>query len=183
MRYIHIVPLVVLIALCTGSSLEAKPTKFVGLSYSLAAPLETNLIGFQYSAGWTWVGMPYGSEGKDRDFAYLVQWGLAHSFGDRLGLLAGISLGIQRNCIDSVEKELNLGRPVCVNEDITSANSLGGAGGLNIGATYQITDSIGALFMYDTFDNKPDGADSLQGIGQWGSTGTGIPIKDPLVSE
>lgn len=168
MRYRHIIFLVALIALCTAPPLKAEPTKFVGLSYSLAAPMETNLIGFQYSAGWTWTGMHYGSEGKDRDFAYLVQWGLAHSFGDKLGLLAGISLGVQRNCIDSVEKELNLGRPVCVNENTTSALSLGGAGGLNIGATYQITDSIGALFMYDSFDNKPDGADGLQGLVQVG---------------
>ena len=156
------------VALCLAPQANAEPTEYINVMYSLAEPMETNAIGLQIGAGWTWAGMHYGSEGNERDTSFLGQWGLARSFGDQLGVLAGISLGINRNCSESTEKALNLDRAVCVNEGAASARTMSGTGGYNIGLIYQITDSIGATLMYDTFNNKPNGADGLQGLIQFG---------------
>ncbi len=162
-------PVVTLAIFLVAAPLQAKPTEFLNVMYSLAAPMETNTMGLQIGAGWTWAGMHYGSEGSQRDTSFLAQWGLARGISDNMAILGGISLGINRNCIDSVGKQVQ-GRDdlPCVNENLTSAISFGGAGGFNLGLVYQISDSFGATVMYDTFDNKPDGATGLQGLVQFG---------------
>lgn len=165
--------LILAASMCTTvAPLHAEPEGFISINYSLAAPMKANAIGFQMGSGWMWGGMHYASEGDSRDMLYMAQAGLHRGFGDKVTVMGGLSMGIQRNCVEGAEVDIvgrdeSLSRP-CTNANLTSADAVGGVIGYNLGVAYRLTEKLGALFMYDQFDNKPVGTDGLQGLLQFG---------------